>query len=214
MEALEFSTDTMACGLLGACKVSRTGILKVYGSIIESKGGKKIRFEGDNDTIYLHGEENLPLHDQLLGCPGSTYSWPARTLRDYTSLFADVKTLAWSENQFYSIPMDDRCWLVSQFKSLENLILLTGYGRNDPTTWDGYNKAMNKFWVTKFQTEEDVLSHELEDLQTWLDYIHSEQQKLRFLKQEFELWKESIAPQWEVPEITEAFHYLDRKDGV
>jgi hypothetical protein len=39
---LEFSTDTKACGLFGACTASREIILGVYQSVVESKGGKKI----------------------------------------------------------------------------------------------------------------------------------------------------------------------------
>jgi hypothetical protein len=187
--------------------------LKVYRSIIESKGGK-IRFDGDNDTILLHGEEHLSIKDQLLGCPGSTYSWPARTLRNYTSLFAGVKTLAWSENQFYSIPMDDRSWLVSQFRSLEKLILVSdGAGRINPENWADYNQVLNKSWVRELLTDENVDSYELEDLQVWLDYVPGEKVQMQHLRKEFLLWKEHIAPQWEVPEIGLGFAYFEPKDS-
>ncbi|KAE9380074.1 hypothetical protein N431DRAFT_309705, partial [Stipitochalara longipes BDJ] len=50
---LEFSTDTKPCGLFGACSASRKVILRVYQSVVVSKGGKKIRFDGDNDSILL-----------------------------------------------------------------------------------------------------------------------------------------------------------------
>jgi hypothetical protein len=88
VQALEFSTDTKPCNLLGACVTSREVILGVYQSVVASRGGSKIRFDGANDTILLHTEESRGMGQSPLGSPGRV------RCRDFSSAFMESR--GWS----------------------------------------------------------------------------------------------------------------------
>ena len=67
VQTIDFSTDTKPCGLLGACRNSRAEILRVYCGAIKGQNDKIFRFDGENDTILLHGKENASIQKPLLG---------------------------------------------------------------------------------------------------------------------------------------------------
>jgi hypothetical protein len=87
VQALGFSMDTKPCSLLGACVTSREVILGVYQSVVASRGGSKIRFDGANDTILLHTEESRAMGQSPLGSPDRAWC------RDYNSVFFGIKRL-------------------------------------------------------------------------------------------------------------------------
>jgi hypothetical protein len=149
VESLDFSTDTKPCGVLGACKASRVKILSVYRSVIESKGGKKIRFDGENDIILLHGAEHLAIEKRLLGCPGTRERSSPAKFRDYTRVFTGVKTLTWSEPHYLSTTRKlESLWMISQFTSVEKLFLGDGCLLK-PEAWDLFNKNLNGLGVKR-----------------------------------------------------------------
>lgn len=207
--ALDCSTDTKPCELLGACKVSRAEILRVYRSVIESKSGKKIRFDGDNDTILFHAAKPL-------GHARINYGGSLSTLRNYTSLFAGVKTLAWCKDLSLLLPKDYICWFISQFRSLDKFILVSsmncvGSMRFNPDYLDAWNKDKELFHALRvtIRTREEALSPMFRDLQSWLDVAGQNDNRTRELQQEFSVWKENNAPQRKIPEITMAYMHLE-----
>lgn len=120
-----FGTDTIPSGLLRACKQSRDVILKIPNRCIES-GGRKIRFDKENDIIFLHTISQC--------CNRSVPGLPSRpdALPDYRKIFTDVQQLAMCGSGINNY-LDDKLHsstrhgpslhplaaLISEFKSLK-----------------------------------------------------------------------------------------------
>lgn len=96
---VEFGTDALPSGLLSACKQSRKIILEIHDGCIES-GGRKIRFDKENDVIFLHTTSECCDRD----LPGM-WSRP-ETIPNYREIFADVRHLAVCSYAFNKIESD------------------------------------------------------------------------------------------------------------
>ncbi|KAI0999769.1 hypothetical protein K3495_g8426 [Podosphaera aphanis] len=149
---LKFSTPfSKAPGLLAACRDSRAAILSAYTGKLKSKGDTIIRFNPENDTIFLIpiGKGNLSCQ-----CPNETNPTASESFhshrkpmflgfgtpevpvqqtvqfRDYSAIFGSIKKLivVWSE--FFCVHTTDITWTLSNFTSLKELTLVTAVRRD------------------------------------------------------------------------------------
>jgi hypothetical protein len=174
---LEFSTDTKACGLFGDCTASREIILGVYQSVVDSKGGKKIRFEGDNDTILLCTGKSCQLVQSLFGEIGNA----VRRCRDYTSVFSGIKRLVWTQREYFALFRSS--WLIAQFPSRKEFILIIQSPQSlqgtDETHWETYQKQVAYLEVRTLLTLEDLFSSKISTAKDWVRYLKVENKNCR-----------------------------------
>lgn len=149
LKGLKLSTPyTEAPGLSAACKNSRNVLLDVYKGTLKSKGDTVIRFDPENDTIFLipvgefelsfgchdasegHSSNLHSLHNSRktmflgLGTPGIPKLQPQRS-RDYRSIFGGIKKLVIVWNELLCAHPSDITWTLSNFASLKELTLVS-----------------------------------------------------------------------------------------
>lgn len=230
LQALEFTTNTTPCGLLGACVTSRKVILEVYQSVVASKGGRMIRFDGNNDAILLNTEERRRMDQSPLGSPGM--AWPGG--RDYSSIFSGIKRLIWFETQFWAC--HNNLWVLAQFQSLKELVLLQNPGcfllpnpRNNPVNsdryrWKAFQKQLACASIRLVLSKEDLVSPPIETLEEWelrelRNYMQESRSGLmnwstlaRFIHTGVVDYKRmSNLTKWEIPEITQGYVLWERR---
>ncbi|POS87116.1 hypothetical protein EPUL_002108 [Erysiphe pulchra] len=138
-----------APGLLGACRDSRAVILTVYKGVLKSKDETVIRFDPENDTIFIipkriedeprcqcrHVGEGLSVDSSPahvirrtlllgLGTPEIPNSFKQRS-RDFRPIFGNIQKLVMVWNEFFCIHSADIAWTLSNFPSVKELTLVT-----------------------------------------------------------------------------------------
>jgi len=198
---LEFSTDTKPCGLLGACSASRKIILRVYQSVVESKGGKKIRFDGENDVILLCTGGNRRMNQSPLGAMGNAV--PAQ--RDYSSVFSGIKRLMLLERQFEACEVN--FWLLAQFRSLKELLLIPPSSLSpddgDDAHWEAYQKQLTYMEVQAVLSFEDIIAPVLQRTEDWDVYETLITRSTQNFQNAFQLGKAILhLTEYETPKIS------------
>jgi hypothetical protein len=123
---------------------SREAILEVYKGEIESKGGRKIRFDVENDTILLENRCNMGLHNPIEAMhqsmiPRSLYSCPA-----YRKMFTSIKNLAVDESLLCRMIEGYEGWSFSQFESLEIIFIMMTVGSQRYSIMDDEQFTLQK----------------------------------------------------------------------
>ncbi|KAN0119451.1 hypothetical protein V8E51_001659 [Hyaloscypha variabilis] len=176
---LEFSTDTKACDHFGGCTAAREIILGVYQIVVESKGGKKIRFDGDNDTILLCTRKSCQLGQSPFGEIGN-----AVRCRDYTNIFSGMKRLIWTQREYFALFRSS--WVVAQFPSRKDFILIIPSPQSlqgtDETHWEPYQKQLVYLEVRTLLSLEDLFSSKISTAKDWVRYLKVENKNCRTIQ--------------------------------
>ncbi|CAD6503656.1 BgTH12-03315 [Blumeria graminis f. sp. triticale] len=156
-KSLKFSAPfSQAPSLLATCKDSRNTILSVYSGTLKSQGDSVIRFDSDNDTIFLLPSTNrvsiCPCQDQEVSSATAS-STPtlsenhrkpmflglgtreiptlnAQRSRDFSPIFGCVKKLIMVWSEFFCVHSADITWTLSNFAALQELTLVTAVQRD------------------------------------------------------------------------------------
>ncbi|KAI6248831.1 hypothetical protein HI914_02991 [Erysiphe necator] len=222
-----------APGLLGACKDSRATILSVYKGFLKSKGETVIRFDPENDTIFLvpiklddmprcqcHnlGEafsvDSSPAHTTRksmllgLGTPEIPKSFQ-KHCRDFRPIFGGIQKLVMVWNEFFCIHSADIAWTLSNFPSVKELTLVT------PIRKDAYCSAyLQAVGSPIIWCVEQISSHFASA--SWLVLgLRNDMTTLKRFKQKLQIRKILFdRDNWELPQIVRfGGCYIDWVEG-
>lgn len=124
-ENVIFSTDQFAPSILAVCKLSRDIALKAYNASIMSRSRRIIRFNGDRTTALFCPNSRVELSG-ICPLPGFNCN-PDWSLADYTHFFSGIKSVAFAPFSLCAT-LDERAWLLSQFRNLDRIVLLCNQG--------------------------------------------------------------------------------------
>jgi hypothetical protein len=208
-DGLIFSSHSEPPILLSVNAESREVILEVYKGEIESKGGRKIRFDAENDTIVLENRCNMGLHNPIdenrwsppylsePATPKSLDRCPA-----YHKMFASIKNLAVDEGLISGKIWRYEGWSFSHFESLENIfIMLTVPSQRYLITDDEQFTILETDQVQFLESDKQYL----EDVR-WPSAWEATRERLMALLLDY---KKEFKPEWEIPTIRFKFILRD-----
>ncbi|KAH6710713.1 hypothetical protein BKA61DRAFT_578545 [Leptodontidium sp. MPI-SDFR-AT-0119] len=114
-ENVIFSTDQFAPSILAVS----------YNASIMSRNRRIIRFNGDRTTALFCPNSRVELSG-ICPLPGFNCN-PDWSLADYTHLFSGIKSVAFAPFSLCAT-LDERAWLLSQFRNLDRIVLLCNQG--------------------------------------------------------------------------------------
>jgi 2EXR family len=205
---LILSTHSEPPILLSVNAESREAVLEVYKGEIESRGGRKIRFDAENDIILLENRCNMGLHDPIKELlpqplyvnqpmiPRNLESCPA-----YHKMFASIKNLAVDEGLNYGKIQGYEGWSLSHFESLENVFIMMTFTSQQYLITDDEQFALHE----TDQVPIPEMHQYLEEIGL-RDIWKPELERLVALLLDY---KKEFKPEWKVPAIRVKFILRD-----
>ena len=186
-ERVVLSTNIKNPGILLACKTSRAVSLKHLSACLDFGNGKQTRIDPWNDKVYLSHttERKLPA---LPGIPGKPEAYP-----NYQQIFSKVQKLALNGIALMGNE-STLSWLVSQFESLQTLMLLTNPAE--------HYTSLDMDRSLRLELDEGITAGIIPRFEDWLRYNSAWREVAGSMR---ELLEQELAgskgEDWKVPEI-------------